>query len=220
MQNEAGDRAVFLRKGQRLEYFTIAYNCLEGIVSVVAGLAAGSISLVGFGLDSFIEVTSAAALIWRFSRDRDPAHRERAERRSLGIVGACFLTLAVYVAYEAIDCLRLREAPGRSIPGIAIAVVSLVIMPLLANAKRKVAARIDSAALRADARQTDFCTYLSAILVAGLLLNALLGFWWADPVAALSMVPIIANEGLRGIRGRATCACSHERCSAETLRPQ
>ncbi len=160
---------------------------------------AGSIALVGFGLDSAIEVTSGAALLWRFHRG------EHAERTTLRIVAVCFLSLAVYVAGDSIYALLRGEAPERSLVGIGLAVASLIVMPLLARAKRAVARRIASDALRADARQTDFCMYLSAILLGGLLLNASLGWWWADPLSALSMAPIIAREGILGLRGKACC---------------
>jgi divalent metal cation (Fe/Co/Zn/Cd) transporter len=173
-------------------------------------LFAGSISLIGFGLDSFIEVTSAASLIWRFGRDRDEARRAAAERMSLRIVGLCFIGLAAYVAYDSGLALIRGEAPERSIPGIVIALASLAAMPLLAKAKRKVASAIASSAMHADARQTDFCTYLSVILLVGLLLNALFGLWWADPAAALCMAPVIAKEGADALRGRSTCGCSSE----------
>lgn len=200
------DRASAALRGRRLEYFTIVWNIAEGIIAIVAGAIAGSISLVGFGIDSLIEVTSGAALLWRMTADADLARREAIERRSLKIVGACFVALAVYVAYEAGGALWRREAPEHSIPGIVLAIASLIAMPLLSRAKRKVAAELDSAAMRADAKQTEFCTYLSAILLAGLLLNALLGWWWADPVAALVMTPIIANEGREALSEK-RCAC-------------
>lgn len=200
-------RTVMARRGRRLEYFTITWNVLEGLVAVIAGLVAGSISLVGFGIDSFVEVTSGATLFWRMSVDADIARRERNERFALRVVGLCFIALAAYVAYESIADLIRRKAPEHSIPGIALAAVSLIVMPLLSRAKRKVAAALGSAAMRADAKQTNFCAYLSAILLCGLLLNALFGIWWADPVAALVMVPIIANEGLEGVRGEACTNC-------------
>jgi divalent metal cation (Fe/Co/Zn/Cd) transporter len=126
----------------------------------------------------------------------------------LRIVGACFVALAVYILYESSSSLIRHEAPERSIPGIVIAALSLIVMPLLARAKRRVAVGIGSAAMHAESRQTDFCTYLSAILLGGLLLNALFGWWWADPAAGLVMVPIIANEGVNGIRGKACCQFS------------
>ena len=126
-------------------------------------------------------------------------------RDTLRVVGWCFIALATYIVCDSGAALLLRKPPDRSIPGIVIAAVSLVAMPLLASAKRRVAADIGSSAMRADARQTDFCTYLSAILLCGLLLNALLGWWWADPVAALIMVPIIANEGIESLSGAKCC---------------
>jgi len=203
----APDRATAARRGQRLEYFTIAWNTLEGLLSVIAGALAGSIALVGFGIDSFIEVTSAGALLWRMSVDADAESRERNERIALRIVGLCFIGLAIYVATDSIKTLLLREAPAHTVFGIAIAAASLVVMPLLARAKRRVATGLNSAAMRADSRQTDFCTYLSALLLAGLGVNWLFGWWWADPLAALAMVPIIVKEGIDGVRGKVCQDC-------------
>jgi len=197
-------RHDFVRRGQRLEYFTIGYNSIEGLVSIVAGAIAGSVSLIGFGLDSIIEVTSGAALLWRLNNDPNATRREQVERTTLRIVGACFLALAAYITYQSATTLIGQERPERSVPGIIVAAVSVVVMPLLARAKRKVAAGIGSGAMKADSRQTDFCMYLSAILLGGLLLNAVAGWWWADPVAGLVMVPIIAKEGIDGLRGK-TC---------------
>ena len=198
-------RLDFARRGKRLEYFTIAWNSLEGLVAIAAGAFAGSISLVGFGVDSLIEVTSGAALLWRMKVDSHLAHREKVERLSLRVVGACFIVLSAYLTYEAVGNLVRKEPPERSIVGIVLAALSLVVMPILARAKRKVSAALASAAMAADARQTDFCTYLSAILLGGLLLNALFGWWWADPVAALVMVPLIAYEGTEALRGKTCC---------------
>ena len=202
------NRAAIAGRGRRLEYFTIVWNSLEGVVALIAGLLAGSISLVGFGIDSFIEVTSGATLLWRMSVDAHVDRRERNERLALRTVGLCFLALAAYIAFESISNLARRQAPEHSIPGIVLASVSLLVMPLLSRAKRKVGTALGSAAMHADAKQTDFCVYLSAILLAGLLLNALFGLWWADPAAALIMVPIIAKEGFEGIRGQACRNCS------------
>lgn len=202
------DRASLARRGRNLEYFTIAWNVLEGLVAVIAGTMAGSISLVGFGIDSFIEVTSGAALLWRMSVDADLERRATNERIALRIVSLCFVALAAYVAYASLGDLIRQKAPQHSIPGIVLACVSLVVMPLLSRAKRKVGSALGSAAMHADARQTDFCVYLSAILLSGLILNALFGLWWADPAAALIMTPIIANEGLEGLRGKACDRCS------------
>jgi divalent metal cation (Fe/Co/Zn/Cd) transporter len=193
------------RRGKRLEYFTIAWNSLEGLVALIAGALAGSISLVGFGIDSFIEVTSGATLLWRMAVDSEAHTRERNERLSLRIVGTCFLLLSTYVGYESITDLVHRKAPKHSIPGIILACVSLVVMPILSRAKKDVGQRLGSAAMKADAKQTDFCVYLSALLLAGLLLNATLGWWWADPAAALIMVPIIVKEGIDGVKGKHCC---------------
>jgi len=207
-ESSVSDRTLILRRGRRLEYFTIAWNSIEGLLAVAMGIIAGSISLMGFGLDSFIEVTSGSVLLWRMSVDADVHRRERNEKRALRIVGLCFCLLAVYVVYESGMDLISRQAPEHSLPGIILACVSLVAMPLLSRAKRSVGRAIGSAAMHADARQTEFCTYLSAILLGGLLLNALFGLWWADPVAALMMVPIIGREGLEGLRGKVCDDCS------------
>lgn len=201
----AAERPELVSRGRRLEYFTIAYNSLEGLVSLIAGWLAGSVSLLAFGLDSLIEVTSGASLLWRLRHDADPVRRENSERATLRVVGGCFVALAAYLAVEAGSSLIEHRAPERSIPGIMMAAVSVVVMPLLARAKRRVAAGLGSAAMRADSRQADFCTYLSAILLSGLLLNALLGWWWADPAAGLGMVPIIAKEGVDALRGKGCC---------------
>ena len=199
------DRSSLVRHGRHLEYFTIGYNSLEGLIAVVAGLIAGSIALVGFGFDSLIEVTSGSILLWRLHADVNEERRERVEAISLRIVGALFVLLAIYVTYDSVKSLIRREAPEESLVGIVLASVSLVLMPLLVRAKRRVARAINSGALMADSKQTELCTYLSAILLGGLLLNALLGWWWADPIAALVMVPIIVKEGIEALRGETCC---------------
>ncbi len=199
------DRSFAIRRGRRLEYLTIAWNSAEAAVALIAGLLAGSIALIGFGLDSVIEVCSGAIVLWRLFADN-----ERSERLALKVVGVSFLALAAYVAFDSIKTLWLREAPERSLPGIVLAAVALIVMPLLARAKRRVAAGIGSRALHADSRQANLCAYLSAILLGGLLLNALLGWWWADPVAGLAMTPIIVNEGREALRGESCSdACGH-----------
>jgi len=205
MVEAALNRRAVAERGKRLEYFTIAWNSLEGLVALIAGALAGSISLVGFGIDSFIEVTSGATLLWRMTVDAEEQTRERNERLSLRIVGTCFLALSAYVGYESLADLISTRAPEHSIPGIILACVSLVVMPILSRAKKRVGKELSSAAMTADAKQTDFCVYLSAILLAGLLLNATLGWWWADPAAALIMVPIIAKEGVDAVQGTACC---------------
>jgi len=205
MTEIAGLRQNLVRRGLLLNYATLGYNSLEGLIAIAAGLAAGRIALLGFGLDSLIEVSASLAAIWRLYRDRDQPGRAQAEQVTLRIIGALFLALAVYVTADAIRALFARSAPDESIVGIVLAALSLAVMPLLARAKRHVALAMGSAALAAEARQTVFCTYLSAILLAGLLLNATVGWWWADPAAALVMVPIIAKEGVDGLRGRSVC---------------
>ncbi len=200
------DRQRAVRRGQWLTRATIAYNVLEAIVALVAGAVAGSIALVGFGFDSVIEVSSSAAGLWRLRADHSEADRERVERLSLRVIGTCFLLLAAWVLVDATRALVEQRRPDESLPGIIIAAASLVVMPLLARAKRAVAAQLGSAALTAEARQTDICWYLSLILLGGLSLHAILGWWWADPVAALAMVPLIGHEGLEAVRGRTTCA--------------
>lgn len=179
---------------------------MEGIAAVTAGVIAGSISLTAFGVDSFIEVTSGAVLLWRMSVDADEHRRGRNERIALRLIGVCFLALAIYVAAESIRDLLSRSAPERSAFGIVIACVSLIVMPILSRAKKHVGTELNSVAMHADAKQTDFCVYLSAILLVGVALNALLGWWWADPVAGLVMVPIIAHEGYRGLNAE-KCRC-------------
>jgi len=201
------DRAASVRRGVLLEYFTIGWNLLEGLVAVGSGIVAGSPSLIGFGFDSFIESTSGVALLWRLRID-DEHLRERRDQIALRLVGVCFLILAAYILYDSVKTLIYRESPESSMVGIGITLVSLVIMPVLAYKKREVARQIKSKALEADSRQTDLCVYLSAITLGGLALNAILGWWWADPIAALVMVPIIAKEGIEALRGE-TCDDCH-----------
>lgn len=201
------ERRIHIRRGQHLEYFTVGYNSLEGIIAIAAGVFAGSIALVGFGFDSAIEVVSGCVLLWRLYGDADESRRERVEQRALRIVGISFFLLGAYVAFDAIKALLQREAPRESVVGIVLAAVSVIVMPLLVRAKRRVARSIGSAALNADAMQTQICTYLSAILLGGLVLNAAVGWWWADPVAALAMVPILGKEGWEAFRGEQCDDC-------------
>ena len=199
------DRFALVRRSQRLNYATMAYNSLEGLASLAVGLLAGSVALVGFGIDSLIELTAGAAALWRLRADVDPIRRARAERLTLRLIGGGFLALAIYVGADAIRALAVRTPPERSWVGIIIAGASLIIMPFLARAKGSIAMRLRSGALAAEAKQTLICTYLSAILLGGLGLNALLGWWWADPAAALAMLPFITREGIEGLRGRSAC---------------
>ena len=198
------ERTEHLRHGRKLEYFTIGWNIVEAGVAIGSGWFAGSIALVGFGVDSLIESLSGSVLLWRLS---SPAHDESREKIALKLVGISFLILAAYVAFEAIKSLITREPPLTSFVGIGLSIASLIVMPLLARAKRLSASNLESRAMKADSRQTDLCAYLSAILLGGLVLNALFGWWWADPVAGLIMVPIIAREGFEGLRGEVCDDC-------------
>ncbi len=200
-------RADRVRRGILLEYFTIGWNLVEGLVAVGSGVAAGSPSLIGFGFDSFIESTSGVALLWRLRVD-DEHLRERREQIALRLVGICFLLLAAYILFDSVKTLYYRESPELSIVGIGVTLVSLIVMPILAHEKRKVAKEIKSKALEADSKQTDLCVYLSAITLSGLALNAAFGWWWADPVAALLMTTIIVKEGIEALRGE-TCDDCH-----------
>jgi divalent metal cation (Fe/Co/Zn/Cd) transporter len=196
-------REQLVRRGIWLSYATIGYNSFEAIASLVAGILAGSVALIGFGIDSVIEVTASGAAQWRLRSDLDLLRRVRAERLSLRLIGACFLALAAYVAVDSGKALWLKERPDRTIVGVVILALSAVVMPVLARAKRQVADKMKSGALRAEAKQTSFCAYLSVIALAGVALNAAFGWWWADPVAALAMVPIIVSEGIAGLRANA-----------------
>ena len=207
MTDLALNRPALVRRGLRLNWLTLAYNTVEAVVSVAAGLVAGSVALLGFGVDSGIEVTASVAAQWRLRVDVDPERRERVERLTRRVIGASFLALAVYVLVDSLTTLWRREAPEASRLGLVILVLSVVVMPVLARAKRRVALALKSRALEADAAQTSLCAYLSVIALAGVGLNAALSWWWADPVAALVMVPIIAKEGIEGLRGESDCDC-------------
>lgn len=191
-------------EGRRLEYFTLGWNSVEAVVAITAAIIAGSTALLGFGVDSVIESISSVVLLWRLL---DHAHDERREQIALKLVGFSFFLLGGYVAIDAVTTLVNREPPDASNVGIILAIVSLIIMPILARAKRRVAAKLNSRALHADSKQTSLCAYLSAILLGGLALNALVGWWWADPVAALVMVPIIVSEGREAFRGEVCGDC-------------
>ena len=198
----AASRAQLVRHGLRLNWLTIGYNTLEAVVALVAGLLAGSVALTGFGIDSVIEVSASVAAQWRLRADLERVRRQRVERITVRVIGWSFLALAVYVAADSARSLLLRERPEASITGIVILALSVIVMPVLARAKRRVARSLESRALEADAKQTSLCAYLSIVALAGVVLNATLGWWWADPVAALAMAPIIAREGVAGISGR------------------
>jgi divalent metal cation (Fe/Co/Zn/Cd) transporter len=207
MAGEAVARADHLKRGIYLEYLTIGWNLLEGVIAIACGSVAGSVALIGLGFDSLIETSSGGILLWRLRAERSGQEIERLERRALRLVGIGFILLAVYVTFGSVRTLLIQRKPEQSNIGIALAILSLVVMPVLAQFKRKAAARLDSAALLADSRQSSICAYLSAILLGGLGLNALLGWWWADSLAALVMIPIIIKEGIDGLRGEACAGC-------------
>jgi divalent metal cation (Fe/Co/Zn/Cd) transporter len=182
----------------------MVYNGLEAGVALWSGFRASSIALVGFGFDSIIELAAAGALLWRLRvEQRGASHEdvERTERRVLRFVGVTFLVLAVYVTAESAVSLWSRERPEESSIGIALAVASLVVMPLVSWGKMRAANALDSESLRAEARETLACSYLSLTLLVGLVANSAAGWWWADPAAALLMVPWLLKEGIEGVRG-------------------
>ena len=199
--NASGSREAGLRKGLRLEVFTVGWNAAEAIIAIVAGVLAGSVALVGFGLDSIIESVSGVALYHRLRGELrgDDERNEARERRALLFVGVSFFLIAAYVFYEAATALWQKEIPEHSAVGIGLAVVSLVVMPLLGWMKLQTGRELESRALVADAKETFVCAYLSLALLLGLGLNALFGWWWADPVAGLAMLPLIVHEGWEAI---------------------
>lgn len=198
-------REDWVARGLRLEYLTLGWNLIEALVAIISGWMAGSIALVGFGLDSVVESSSGLVLLWRLRAEDYGGRREQVERLSVKLVGAGFLVLAAYVSVDAVKSLLRHEAPEQSLAGIVIVAASLIVMPWLAHAKRQVARGLESSAMQADSRQTDICAYLSAIVLGGLVLNSALGWWWADPVAALAIVPLIAHEGVEALKGKTCC---------------
>jgi len=204
--NETGStaldrRRVLHRRAVVLEWFTVAWNVVEALVAVGAGLLSGSVALVGFGVDSGIEVVSAVGLLWRLRTSADAPKDEEtaAERRALYVVGWTFFALAAYVGYEAISGLLGREAPETSPIGIVLSAVSLVVMPALALSKQRIGREWGSRALLADAAETWVCSYLSLALLLGLGLNALYGWWWADAIGSLAMLPVVIWQGFEAL---------------------
>jgi divalent metal cation (Fe/Co/Zn/Cd) transporter len=191
------------RHALRLEYFTVGYNLAEAGASIFFGMAAASIALVGFGLDSIVESLSGFILIWRLAGQSSSSHAELERRETLAVkfVGASFLLLGAYVGYEAVEKLLAAHPPEVTFPGIVIAAASLVVMPVLARAKRRAGERIGSRALLADAKETLACAWLSFALLLGLGANALFGFWQADPIAALAIVFFLFREGWENWKG-------------------
>lgn len=206
---DLADRPRLERRARGLSYFTVGYNLAEGAVSVVAGLLAGSIALLGFGLDSAVESLSGAVMIWRFRRPNlSPEEEERVETRAARLVGYTFFLLGAYVLYESLEKLIGREPPQPTLMGIVIASVSLVVMPGLAYIKRRTGQALGSRALVADSQETVACAYLSAALLLGLGLNYWAGLWWADPAAGLVIVAFLCKEGYKTLREEEPCGCS------------
>jgi len=192
-------RRALLQRGIRLEYLTVGWNLIEGAIAITAALAAGSVALLGFGIDSFVESVSGSVLVWRLRAEagggRDEATIERFERRAERLVGSSFFALAAYIVFDAGTTLLNQERPEASPVGIALTAVSIGAMLWLARAKRRTAAELGSRALAADAEQTQACWYLSVVVLTGIGLNALFGWWWADPAAALGVSLLLMREG-------------------------
>ena len=208
MTRSASERTLrdgFLRRGLQLEYFTVSWNIVEGVVAITAAVVAGSVALLGFGVDSLVESVSGGVLIWRLRAERNGDENdeavERIERRAERLVAVSFFGLAAYVAIEAVRSLVARSEPEASPVGMVLLVVSIGVMVWLARAKRHTATALGSRALHADAAQTLACWRLSVIALAGVGLNALLGWWWADPVAALGIAVLLLLEGREAWRG-------------------
>ncbi len=198
-------RPALIRRGLLLEYLTVGWNILEGLIAIVAGLLSGSVALVAFGMDSLVEIISGLVLIWRLRAedrgDLDEVALERTERRAELLVGAAFMVLAAYVTIESLRSLLQAEAPEASPIGIVLTALSIVVMLWLARAKRETGEALGSRALIADSKQTRACWYLSAVALVGLGLNALLGWWWADPLAALAIAVLLVREGWEALSG-------------------
>lgn len=203
-------RNDLLRGALRLEWLTVGWNVAEGVIAVTAALMAGSVALLGFGIDSFVECASGVILIWRLLAERKTggsrAAIERLDRRAHKLVAFSLFVLALYVAFDATFALWRSERPEVSPMGMALTTISIFVMLWLARAKRRAAAALESRALEADAFQTTACWWLSVLALAGIGLNAALGWWWADPVAALGMVPLLVREGTEAWRGE-DCGC-------------
>lgn len=196
------------RRALLLSYFTVAYNVLEGVLSILAGGLASSIALVGFGMDSFIESISGGIMIWRFRQTRlSEAEEKKVEARAVKLVGWSFFALATYVLFEAVRKLIIREVPEPSLFGIIIAATSLVVMPVLFVAKQRTGRKLGSRSLLADSKQTLACTFMSFALLLGLLANRLFGFWQADPVVGLFIGSWLVREGIETLREGRLCSC-------------
>jgi divalent metal cation (Fe/Co/Zn/Cd) transporter len=224
-------RAALVRRVRLLVLATVTYNVIEAVIALTAGAAASSSALIGFGLDSVVEVSSALAVAWQFS---GPNHEDR-ERVALRVIAVSFFALAAFVSYDAVGSLVTSSAADQSTVGITLAAVSLSVMPFLSFAQRRAGRELGSNSAVADSKQTLLCTYMSAVLLVGLVLNSAVGWWWADPIAALVIAAIAVREGLEAWRGDRCCAptaalfersdrevpaaggCADECCSAEDV---
>jgi divalent metal cation (Fe/Co/Zn/Cd) transporter len=193
-------RPQAVRRARNLNRLTIGYNAVEMVVALAAGIVAGSISLIGFGLDSGVEISTSLVLAWRLAQERRDGCRQEDDRRATRLIALCFAALAAWVGYEAVGQLVAQEAPDASPVGMVIAALSLVLMPILARAKRRLGVPLGSQAVVSEARQTELCAWLSGVVLLGLAANAWLGWWWADPVAALGVAVIAGVEGWRSWR--------------------
>jgi divalent metal cation (Fe/Co/Zn/Cd) transporter len=204
-------RMQLRRKALGLAWFTVVYNFIEGLIAVSLGTVADSIALVGFGLDSGVEVLAALVIVWRFTRiEKDANHAEKLEKRAVLLVGISFFVLAFYIGWQSISKLLVAHEPEASLGGIILAVTSLIVMPVLAAEKRKVAVKLNSRSLASESTQTQMCSYLSAVLLLGLTLNLLFSWWWADPTASLVIVVMMVKEGWENVevvRGRKEGGC-------------
>ena len=196
------------RRALMLSYFTVAYNVLEGVLSILAGGLASSIALIGFGMDSFIESISGGIMIWRFRQTRlSEAEEKKVETRAVKLVGWSFFVLAAYILFEAARKLITSEVPDPSLLGIIIAATSLVVMPLLFIAKQRTGRKLGSRSLLADSKQTLACTFMSLALLLGLLANRLFGFWQADPIVGLFIGAWLVREGIETLKEGRLCSC-------------
>ncbi|MEU9381727.1 cation transporter [Streptomyces sp. NPDC048279] len=205
LRPDPGRRGVLAKRIRLLVAATITYNVIEASVALTAGALASSTALIGFGLDSVIEVSSAATVAWQFSA-REHAVREAREKTALRIIALSFFVLAGYIAVDAVHALTGTSEAARSLPGIVLAALSLAVMPVLSAAQRRAGREMGSASAVADSKQTLLCTYLSAVLLVGLVLNATLGWLWADPVAALVIAAVALKEGRDAWRGNGCCS--------------
>ena len=202
------DRRRLLNKGLRLEFISLGWNVVEGVVAVAAGLAAGSVALIGFGVDSFVESSSAGVIVWRILAERrnsDPLRVQSVERISQRLVAASLVLLTVYVLYESVTALVFAERPDASVPGVILASLSLIVMWWLARSIRNVGRELHSHSIEADSSQTLACWWMSLSLLVGLGLNLLFGWWWADPIAGIAISGVVFREGWNAWQGKDCC---------------